>query len=95
MAKGVTRKILGTGVIGAGVSAGLAAIGNAVGPIPDGAMHAAEKAAFIAQWTPTDLSHAAIAGGIIGTGIGVANRFREMKNDRAAHMADAAEKARR
>lgn len=95
MAKGVTRKILGTGVIGSGVSTGLAALGNVVGPIPDGAMHAAEKAAFIQQWQPTDLGHAAIAGAVAGLGVGAYLRHREMKADRAAHMADAAEKARR
>lgn len=95
MAKGVIRKLAGTGAIGAGVGAGLAAIGNATGPIPDGGMNAAEKAAFIAQWVPTHPGTAALVGGGIGLGIGVANRFREMKNDRAAHMADAANKARR
>lgn len=95
MAKGVTRKILGTGVIGSAAATGLTAVTNAIGPIPDGAMHAAEKAAYIAQWQPTDLGHAAIAGGVIGLGVGAVLRHREMKANRAAHMADAAEKARR
>lgn len=83
MAKGVIRKILGTGTIGYGIGAAQAALGNAMGPEGgvDPGMHYYERLAAIQQWHPQDVGTAALVGGAVGLGVGVYNRRREMKRE--------------
>lgn len=83
MAKGVIRKILGTGVIGAGVNAAQAAISNAAGPEAgiDPGMHFYERAAAIAQWHPQDVGTASLIGAGLGLGVGAVLRHREYKKE--------------
>jgi hypothetical protein len=90
MARGIIRKIVGTGTIGAGVSAAAAAIGNAMGPEAsiDPGMHYYEKLAALKDWTPTDVGTAALVGGAVGLGVGLYNRHKEMKREQHEALSD-------
>jgi hypothetical protein len=86
-------KIAKAGAIGAGVNAGMAALGNAMGPeaAVDGGMHYYERMAAMANWHPTDVGTAALVGGAIGLGVGIARRHSQYKAERAQHSALRAE----
>lgn len=87
MGRGVIRKIVGTGTIGAGIAAANAAIGNAVGPAgiaTDPGMNSALQETLVKNWEPANVGTAALVGGAVGLGVGVYNRAREMKREKAA-----------
>lgn len=86
-------KIVRASGIGAGVTAAGAAIGNAMGPegAVDPGMHYYERAATLAQWHPTNVGTAALVGGAIGLGVGLAKRNKAYKAEKAQHNALRAE----
>jgi hypothetical protein len=86
-------KIVRAGGIGAGVTAATSAISNAMGPqgAVDAGMHYYERAATLAQWHPTNVGTAALVGGAIGLGVGLAKRNKAYKAEKAQHDALRAE----
>jgi hypothetical protein len=90
MPKGVIRKIVGTGAIGAGVNAAASALGNAIGPSSavDPGMHYYERMAAMADWHPADVGAAALVGGAVGVGVGMLNRHLEWKKQQAEQHGD-------